>query len=460
MNRLLLVEDDAVVLRSYRDRLSAHGFQVNTAASGSAALAILRSAKPDLVVLDLMMPEISGLDVLRFIRSQPRLDGTPVIVLTDSYPGELGRQAAAIGIQKVILKAQCSPSGLMACIDEVLRSKPVPVKPAQVSGVATTSARQTTPPLKACHAPDGIYATARPGHPPAAPAMATPAAVPHVRPVDNGESRTEENADLLAHARGICADLRKLFQATAQQAQNGQEQHIRLQDLYRRVHFLAATAGLVEYAQLNQTAAVFEGLLGVLLSDPALISPSVLRTLANLVDLVELLFRRAGEPARGGSFSGQVLVVDDDPLSNRLVASALRQAQLIPHTTEDALVALQLANQKQFDLILLDVEMPALNGFELCKCVRAMPGYKQTPIIFVSVHSDFESRAQSSLSGGNELIPKPILPMELAAKVVMRLVKGQMSGLAAAPPAGSVHRSPATNRPRYESINTPCGISA
>ena len=201
---------------------------------------------------------------------------------------------------------------------------------------------------------------------------------------------------------------------------------MRLQDLYRRVHFLAAAAGLAEYAQLTQTAAVFEALLYVLMKEPARISPSALRTLASLVDFVELLFRRAGESLPGGPLSVQVLVVDDDALSNRLVVSALRQAQLNPHSTEDPVVAWQWANQEQFDLILMDIEMPVLNGFELCKRLRSVPGYEHTPVIFVTVHSDFESRAKSSLSGGDDLIAKPILPMELAAKVVMHLLKRQM----------------------------------
>ena len=117
MKRLLLVDDDAIVMRSYRDRLSAHGFQVNTAADGAAAIAILRAARPDLVVLDLMMPNLSGVEVLKFIRSQPKLAATPVVVLTNVYMNDLGRQATAIGIEKALLKAQCSPSVLMSVID-------------------------------------------------------------------------------------------------------------------------------------------------------------------------------------------------------------------------------------------------------------------------------------------------------------------------------------------------------
>src|SRR5512134_1751081 len=120
MKRLLLVDDDAVSTRPYRDRLAAHGFHVNIATSGAMAMSILRSAKPDLVVLDLMMPEVSGVDVLKMIRAAPKLASTPVVVLTDAFLNDLGRQASRIGIEKAFLKSQCSPSVLMAAIDEIL----------------------------------------------------------------------------------------------------------------------------------------------------------------------------------------------------------------------------------------------------------------------------------------------------------------------------------------------------
>ena len=231
---------------------------------------------------------------------------------------------------------------------------------------------------------------------------------------------------MLAHAPTICADLRKLFQAAAQQTGNVAEQQKRLHDLYRRVHFLTSAAGLTAYSQITQTASVFEALLFVLIKEPARIGPSVMRTLANLVDFVELLFRQASQSLPGSPLSVRVLVVDDDPVSNRLVVSALREAQLDPYTTDDPSVAWQWANHEHFDLILLDIEMPVLNGFEFCKRLRAVPGYELTPVIFVTAHSDFESRAKSSVSGGDDLIAKPILPMELAAKVVMHLLKRQM----------------------------------
>ncbi len=428
MKKLLLVDDDAVVTRAYRDRLSAHGFQVNTAASGTAALAVLRAAKPDLVVLDLMMPDLSGVEVLKFIRSEPRLAATPVVVLTNAYMNDLGRQAAMIGVQKTLLKAQCSPSGLMACIDELLEHKRAQNEPAQMPPVPTTHppAPPAGPPPTVRHIQREAPAAARPTPAPTPATQAAPAEGPTSRQVEKGDPGAKASADLLANAPTICADLRKLFQAAAQQARNGPEQQKRLLDLYRRVHFLTAAAGLTEYAQLTQTAGVFEALLYMVIKEPARIGPSVLRTLANLVDFVELLFRHAGESLAGAPLSAQVLVVDDDPVSNRLVVSALREAQLNPRSTEDPLVAWQWINQEHFDLVLMDIEMPGLNGFELCERLRAVPGYELTPVIFVTIHTDFESRAKSSLSGGDDLIAKPILPMELAAKVVMHLLKRQL----------------------------------
>src|SRR5215471_961965 len=104
MKRVLLVDDDAILTRTYRDRLAAHGFQVNTVGSGAAALVFLESAKPDLVVLDLMMPGITGVDVLKFVRGQPRLAETPVVLLADELRNELGLHAARLGIQKSFRK--------------------------------------------------------------------------------------------------------------------------------------------------------------------------------------------------------------------------------------------------------------------------------------------------------------------------------------------------------------------
>jgi len=78
--------------------------------------------------------------------------------------------------------------------------------------------------------------------------------------------------------------------------------------------------------------------------------------------------------------------------------------------------------------------MPGLNGFELCSELRKLPTNKTTPVIFVTSLTKFEIRAQSSLSGGNDLIAKPFLMMELAVKALTYLLK---------PPSAEASISPA-----------------
>ena len=77
----------------------------------------------------------------------------------------------------------------------------------------------------------------------------------------------------------------------------------------------------------------------------------------------------------------------------------------------------------KFDLVLLDVEMPGVSGFEICRLIRRLPGYEKTPVVYVTSHDDFASRESGIASGGDDLISKPILPLELAVKVVTHLLR-------------------------------------
>jgi len=274
-------------------------------------------------------------------------------------------------------------------------------------------------------------------HPPA-----EETALPETAPLEVTADSAEENSEdseqtsaepsaagstapvgMLAHGPGICANLRKLFKELAQAPKDETEQKRRLQEFYRKVHYLSASAAA--YPQIAQVAAVFKGLLYALAENPARLNPAVLRTLAGLVDCIELLFQRARATGTAASHTSRVLVVDDDPTANRLILAALQQINLDARSTEDPSLAWQWVQQERYDVFLLDVEMSGLDGFEFCKRLRALPQYAKSPVIFVTGHTDFSYRAKGTLSGGDELVSKPILPMELAAKVVMHLVRKQ-----------------------------------
>jgi CheY-like chemotaxis protein len=219
--------------------------------------------------------------------------------------------------------------------------------------------------------------------------------------------------------------MRSLCQSFAA-APNETQRSTHLQAFYRKIRFVTATAGLAECHHLAQMASAFEALLFELIDKPAAISPSVLRTIASNVDFLALLFDCAREADVEAPLPAQALVVDDDPLNNRVVVAALQRAQLQARSTDDPLVGLQWLKEGRFDLVLLDIEMAGMDGFELCRRLRMLPGYQKTPVIYVTSHSDFENRAKSVLSGGDDLISKPVFPMELAVKAVSLLLKRRM----------------------------------
>ncbi len=82
MARILVVDDDPQIVRLVRSYLEQDGFSVITAGDGEAALHLLRAERPDLMVLDLMMPKRDGLEVTRIVRGDPALAATPILMLT------------------------------------------------------------------------------------------------------------------------------------------------------------------------------------------------------------------------------------------------------------------------------------------------------------------------------------------------------------------------------------------
>lgn len=104
--RILLVEDDDALANVYTSRLLAEGFDVRRVNNGEDALATALSYKPDLVVLDVMMPKVSGFDVLDILRNTPETANLKIIMLTAlSQPSDQER-AKALGADDYLVKSQ------------------------------------------------------------------------------------------------------------------------------------------------------------------------------------------------------------------------------------------------------------------------------------------------------------------------------------------------------------------
>ena len=418
--RVLLVDDDPVVLKVYERELSNRGFKIERAMDGIEAMRALRANKPDLMVLDIMMPKMSGADVLKFMQTQRDLAPVPVIVLSNAYMDDLSRDAASAGAQKALLKSSCTPAKLAAEIQEVLRGRRV-----RKESQARREIKQGNIILP-------------PAPPTTGPAPSKGSAVP----TDSGakadlakaEAPSQEiwnsniRKEFLQHGQSTCAELRSLFQALTK-AQNDAERNLRLQNFYQKVHFVTAAAGMAECFQIARMAEAVEAFIFEIRGKRSHLNPSSLHTLALTVDFLGLLFGYAQKSTVAPPWSPRAVVIDDDPLLNRLVVSALNSAQISGTAFEKPLPALDWLRENDCDLVLLDIEMPVMNGFEVCKLVRTLPRHHETPVVYVTQHDDFEHRAKSALSGGDDLIGKPILPLELAVKAVMHVLDRQLSSL-------------------------------
>jgi DNA-binding response OmpR family regulator len=117
--RILVVDDDADLRDAISFTLAAAGFAVGTATDGPAALAIIAAERPDLVVLDVMMPGPSGIEVCRQLREDPRTAALPVVLLTARTSPAFRYAGLATGANRHLLKP-FDPSDLVTLIRELL----------------------------------------------------------------------------------------------------------------------------------------------------------------------------------------------------------------------------------------------------------------------------------------------------------------------------------------------------
>lgn len=104
--KILLVEDDTTLAEVYRSRLELEGFDTKNVNNGEDALSAIQEFKPDLVLLDAMMPKISGFDVLDIIRNTPATANTRVIMLTALSQPKDKERAENLGVDEYLVKSQ------------------------------------------------------------------------------------------------------------------------------------------------------------------------------------------------------------------------------------------------------------------------------------------------------------------------------------------------------------------
>lgn len=178
MTKLMLVEDDISLREIYSIRLAAEGYTIVAAGDGEEALAMAVQEKPDLILSDVMMPKISGFDMLDILRSTPETKNVKVIMMTALSSDEQRKRGESLGADRYLVKSQVGIEDVVNVVHEVLQDKPVtaptdsaPITAQPVMGVAAT---QQPPVAQAAPAPQ----------PPAAPVPQSPVPQPTPNPVN------------------------------------------------------------------------------------------------------------------------------------------------------------------------------------------------------------------------------------------------------------------------------------
>ena len=123
--------------------------------------------------------------------------------------------------------------------------------------------------------------------------------------------------------------------------------------------------------------------------------------------------RKGKAEATGHKPHGTVLVVDDVPDVTEMIELLLKHAGYDVATADSAKDALLLARRNHYDLVISDIGMPDMNGYELATALRELADYNKTPLIAVTGYSEYDDRGRAVRAGFNVHLTKPIEPMQL-----------------------------------------------
>ncbi len=387
MKKILIIEDDPIVANVYRNKLAVDGYQTEVAADGETGLQAIETFQPQLIIVDLMLPTLSGVDVIRETRSMAAFAKTPIIVLSNTYLTNLVQEAWRAGASKCLSKTDCAPKDVIAAVRQLIGDSG-----AMPHATATQAAENAT-----------TQAAARDAE-------------------HQSELRKTFTENMAATLYSLRAAVQALVKAGDEIAKLKQ-----VHELYRQVHALNGNASVAGFGLISHMASALEAMLKEIYEKSKNINASTIRTAANAVDFLGFLFERGTITGHQDIPSSNILVVDDEVISRRAITYALDKAKLKSTALDNPLAALELITTTDFDLIFLDVDMPGMNGFELCTKVRALPQHKKTPIVFVTSLTDFDSRTNSTMAGGNDFIGKPFLFIELTVKSLIHVLRKKLT---------------------------------
>lgn len=118
--KILIVDDEQLVIKALREKLLSEGFAVDSAYDGQEALLKVAKAKPDLILLDIIMPKLDGISVLKRLKQSPETNNIPVIILTNLYDDKKVSEVLEAGNTDYLVKVEHTLSDIVNKVKEEL----------------------------------------------------------------------------------------------------------------------------------------------------------------------------------------------------------------------------------------------------------------------------------------------------------------------------------------------------
>ena len=406
---ILVVEDNELNMKLVRALLHKDSYRVLEAGNAEQGLVLAREAKPDLILMDIQLPGMDGLSAVRILKKEPLLRNTPIVALTSYAMDGDGEKAKEAGCDGYLTK----PVNTRNFSDTVRRLLQ--------DGLPSSSRNLEGQPLRK----KILIADDQPLNLKLLEAQ-LPSHQYEVFCAHNGEEClekvTKDHPDLIL--LDIMMPGMDGYEVTRKLKRDPEFQGIPIILVTalgeRKDKLKGLEAGADEFLNKPVHKAELLGRIRSLIFFKQLREQFIARTQAG-----ESYRDPMGHKDSTGSPSGKhrVLIVEDDSQDVRLIQLYLQDLPLETEVATSAEAALASLENRDVDLLLLDVLLPGMDGFELCRRLKKDPRTRNTQVLFITCLSDLESKAKSFETGGDDLLIKPINGYEFHIRVRTLLKK-------------------------------------
>jgi DNA-binding response OmpR family regulator/HPt (histidine-containing phosphotransfer) domain-containing protein len=477
--RILLVDDDAVLRTLLTQRLSAANYAIDSVQDGHAGWEYASTYDYDLLILDVLLPAIDGVSLCKKLRSQGYT--VPILLLTGQSSRDaklIGWEAGAddyvvkpydeadllARIRALLRRSQLNPLPVLTWGDLWLDTNTTEARYAGQELVLTAKeytllemmlrdsqhvfsndeildrlwatedfpaeatvrshVRRLRHKLSAIGAPANFITTAH-GHG----YFLKPIDSALPAPSDQATQKYQAQLNQIwqQHQAGCATQVEQLRQAIVQLAAHSLSARVQA-EAYRLAHTLSGTLGTLGLDAAMQItrqieAEIHPDLYLEPIQAPALAAKvAALQTIVtqtgNLPDTIAAPIGERRLPAVAAPL--RLLLVDDDPIFLQTVSGQLQASGFAVTTLSDPRQFWSVLEHMPPDVLLLDVQMPQINGFELCTKLRATTHWQTLPVMFLSILSDAQTQHQAFAVGADDYLAKPITAQHLSDRIRQR----------------------------------------